>query len=193
MIFSSARSWRVALAFLLPVLVASGNARANASFTFEVSGILEAKYYGPGGDLFFPWTGHLTVVLDTASDGTYTSADMVSFDMVSTGSTFHQPAFAFIPFEPTFSVEGGKLVAIDGVYYEPGEFDFNTTTFSGLKISNYQPLGHRSLETFGTGILTPVPEPAPQAMLLMGLAVAIGARIRGARSRQGGFSSVEST
>lgn len=192
MLSGSAKSWRVVLAFLLPILVASGNARANASFTFEVSGILDARLYGPGGDYFYPWTGHLTVVLDTASDGTYDSADMVSFDMVSTGSSFHQPAFSFIPFEPSFILEGGKLIAIGGVYYEPGEFDFNTTTFSGLKISNHQPLAHRIPEIFGTGILTPVPEPGPPAMLLLGLAVAIGARIQQARLRRAGFSSVGS-
>ena len=190
MILGSAKSWRVVLTFLLPVLVASGNARANASFTFEVSGILDAKLYGPGGDYFYPWTGQLTVVLDTASDGTYANADMVSFDLVSTGSSFHQPAFTLLPFEATFNVEGGKLNAIDAVYYEP--FSDATTTFSGLRISSYEPLGHRTPETFGTGILTPVPESGPQAMLLVGLAVAIGTRFKRARARRAGVSSVES-
>lgn len=190
MIFGSAKSWRVVLTVLLPVLVASGNARANASFTFEVSGTIDEKLYGPGGDYFYPWTGHLTVVLDTASDGTYTNADMVSFDLVSTSSSFHEPAFTPQPFEATFDVEGGKLTAIDAVYYEP--FSDATTTFSGLRISSYQPLGHSTPEAFGTGILTPVPELDPQAMLLVGLAVAIGTRFKQARARRGGVSSVES-
>lgn len=171
------------LPLLLSALVASGSARANATFTFELSGQLDAELGGPGGDYFYPWTGKLTVVLDSASDGMYDNADMVSFDMVSTCCTFHQPRFTFIPFLAFFTVAGGKMTAIDAVYYDADIPDI-TTTFAGLTVGYHQPIQHASPETVGAAVLTPVPEPGSASMLLFGLALAAGARFSRARLAQ---------
>jgi hypothetical protein len=173
------RSLAAVLPLFLPLLFAPANARANATFEFALSGELDAKLYGPGGDYFYPWTGALTIVLDSAADGTYGNDDMVSFDLVSTCSSFHQPRFTFLPFVANFTVSGGKLTSIDAVYYDADIPDI-TTTFHGLTVSYQQPIQHASPETVGTAVLTPlsVPEPAAVAMLVLGLAVAIGARQR---------------
>jgi ABC-type transport system substrate-binding protein len=170
----STKRFAVVVPLLLGALLGAGSARANASFTFEVSGTLVAKLYGES-DYVFPWTGTVVIVLDTAADGTYGGADMVSFDMNSSGSSFHEPSFTFLPFEPYFTIVGGRLTHVDAEYDAPFEDD-NTTSFTGLTVTHHQAIGHESPEVNGTAILTLVPEPAAAVMLLVGLAAGAGAR-----------------
>src|SRR5579862_5567764 len=112
---SSTRSLVLVFALMLSLLFASGSARANATFYFDLSGQLDAidgcsdpSCTSPG-DHFFPWTGKLSVVLDSNADGTYDNTGTVSFDLVSTCCTFHEPSFTPIPFIANFTVTGGKL------------------------------------------------------------------------------------
>jgi hypothetical protein len=176
----STKSFGVALALMLAVFFACGSARADATFKFTLSGQLDS---GSPADHFYPWTGELTVVLDSGADGMYDNADMVSFDLASTCCTFHEPSFTFIPFYAYFVVAGGELTSIGAVYYDANEPDV-TTTFSGLTVSFYQPLIAFSPPTVGSAILTSVPEPGIGAMLLFGLALA-GAGVRLNRGRAG--------
>lgn len=181
----STKSFWFVLALMLGVSCACASARANATFLFDLSGQFD-QAYGCGDpscdkpqDHFFPWSGKLVVVLDSGADGTYANDDMVSFDLVSTCCTFHEPSFTPIPFYASFIVAGGKLTSIGAVYYDP-IFPIIVTTFGGLTVSYYQPLIYFTPDTVGTAVLTPIPEPATWTMLLFGLAAAVavaGARI----------------
>jgi len=185
----SAKSFGVVLALMLAAFFASGNARADATFAFALSGQLDQQYgcnapsdCSSPGDHFSAWTGDLTIVLDSGADGMYGSSDIVSFDLVSTCCTFHEPTFTPIPFDASFTVEDGKLTSIDGAYYDP-IVPVVVTTFSGLTVSYFQPLIFFTPQTVGTARLTAVPEPGTGAMLLFGLALAaVGARINRGRS-----------
>jgi hypothetical protein len=173
----------VILPLVLGALLGPGNARANVSYIFEVSGTL-AEYNYPE-DIVWPWTGTLAVVLDTASDGTFGRDDMVSFDMVSTGISFHEPSLLPFPFEPYFTVAGGKLTSFDAEYVTPFG-DGEVTRFIGLAASYHRDVTHRDGEVNGTAVLIPVPEPAPAAMLLLALAAGVGVRCsRAAPAAQG--------
>lgn len=176
-------SFMLGLALLLAACLASGGARANATFQFALSGELAAQV-GCGdpscttpGEVVFPWTGKLTVVLDTAADGVYDNSDLVSFDLASTCCTFHEPAFTPLPFFASFTVADGQLTSIDAVYYDPTYWDI-VTTFGGLSVSYFQPLIFFTPVTTGSAVLTPVPEPATWAMLVAALALAAALRRR---------------
>jgi hypothetical protein len=185
-----AKPFGVALVLMLAAFFASGNARADATFEFSLSGQLDQQYgcQDPSSctapaDHFSPWTGELTVVLDSGADGMYGNPDIVSFDLVSTCCTFQEPTFTPIPFIASFTVDDGKLTSISAVYYDP-LFPIVVTSFSGLTVSYFQPLIYFTPLTVGTATLTPVPEPDGGAMLLFGLALAVvGARI--SRGRPG--------
>jgi hypothetical protein len=175
----SIKRFAVVLPLLLGALLGPASVRANASYIFEVSGTLVAKLYGDTGDYVFPWTGTLVIVLDSAADGTFGGDDMVSFDMTSSGSSFHEPSFTFVPFEPYFTVVGGRLTNVSADYYAPFEDD-DITRFTGLRVTHHQAISHANPEINGTAILTPVPEPAAAVLLLLGLAA--GAGVRGRRA-----------
>lgn len=174
----SIKSFGVVLALMLGVFFASGNARADAAFAFTLSGQIDQQSDPPA---FYPWTGKLTVVLDTGADGVYGNADMVSFDLVSNWVTFHEPSFTPIPFIANFTVADGKLKSIGAAYYDASDPDV-VTSFGALTVSYFQPLVDFTPQTVGTATLTPVPEPGSGAMLLFGLALAVaGARINRGR------------
>jgi len=176
----STKSFGVVLALALAVFFASGSAHADATFKFSLSGQLDQS--GTPADHFYPWTGELTVVLDSGADGMYGNADLVSFDLVSTCCTFHEPSFTPIPFYASFTVADGKLTSIGATYYDPIT-PVVVTSFGGLTVNFYQPLIDFTPQTVGTAILTPVPEPGPGAMLFFGLALAlVGARINRGRA-----------
>ena len=163
----------VALPLVLGALLGPVNARANASYIFEVSGtVAEYNYPDP---IIWPWTGTLVVVLDSASDGTFGRDDMVSFDMVSTVINIDEPNLSPFPFEPHFTVAGGKLISFDVEYDTPSP-DGEVTRLLGLTASYHRDVTHRIGETNGTALLIPVPEPAPAAMLLLAIATGVGAR-----------------
>ena len=174
MAYMPTRSFGIVAALMLAILFGPVSARANAMFTFAVSGEFDQTNYG-GPDVFYPWTGHLTVVLDSGADGTYDNSGLVSFDMISTGVTFVQPAFDPIPFIAYFTVAGGKLTSISAVYYDVAVPDV-VTRFDGLTVRYDQPQIYFTPATTGTAVLTPVPEPGAGAMLLLGLVLAVMAR-----------------
>ena len=167
----SSKSLRFLLALMLGVSCAC--ASANATFEFKLSGQFD-QLSTP--ELIYPWTGKLTVVLDSGADGTYDNADMVSFDLVSTCCTFHEPTVTPIPFFASFIVADGRLTSISAAYYDP-IIPIVVTRFDGLTVSYDQPLIDFTPPTVGTAVLTPVPEPAGWAMLLFGLAWMARARI----------------
>ncbi len=181
MAYSPTRSFGIAAALTLAILFGPMSARANATFTFAVSGEFDQTNFG-GPDVFYPWAGHLTVVLDSGADGTYDNSGLVSFDMVSTNVTFLQPAFDPIPFIAYFTVAGGKLTSIDAVYYDAADPDI-VTRFGGLTVLYDAPQIFFTPPTTGTAVLTAVPEPGAWAMLLLGLALAGIARRTAAPSR----------
>ena len=166
----STRSFGIVAALMLGVLLGPASARADATFTFAVSGTFD-QLNRAGPDVFYPWTGHLVVVLDTGADGTYGNADLVSFDMASTNVTFLQPAPGPVPFFASFTVAGGKLTSIDAVYYDESDPDI-VTRFGGLTAAYDAPQIFFTPPTTGTAVLTPIPEPGAGAMLLLGLALA---------------------
>ena len=173
------KSFGTAIALVVAALLGSGSARADATFRFAVSGQFDEQ--DGSGDVLYPWTGQLTVVLDSGADGTYGNADLVSFDMVSTNVDFVEPSVTPIPFIADFTVADGQLTSIDAVYYDP-VFPIVVTSFGGLTVSYDQPLIYFSPPTVGTAVLTPMPEPGAWAMLLFGLALAaVGSRIHGRR------------
>ena len=169
----STKSFGFILALMLGASCACGSARASATFEFNLSGQFD-QLSTP--EVIFPWTGKLTVVLDSGADGTYDNADMVSFDLVSTCCTFHEPTVTPIPFYASFIVADGRLTSISAAYYDP-IIPVVVTRFDGLTVSYDQPLIDFTPPTVGTAVLTPVPEPAAWAMLLFGLALVVGARI----------------
>ena len=62
----STKSFGFILALMLGISCAS--ARADATFQFNLSGQFDQMSVP---DHFYPWTGKLTVVLDSGADGTY--------------------------------------------------------------------------------------------------------------------------
>lgn len=179
-------SFMLGLALLLAACLASGSARANATFQFALSGQLDQQGCGDPsctipGEVVFPWTGKLTVVLDTAADGVYDNSDLVSFDLASTCCTFHEPAFTPLPFFASFTVADGRLTAIDAVYYDPEIWDI-VTRFGGLSVSYFQPLIFFTPVTTGSAVLTPVPVPEPATWAMLVAALAMAAALRGRRA-----------
>ena len=171
----STKSFGLTLALLLAVF--STSARADATFLFSLSG--EQETHGCANppsctlDFVTPWMGKLTVVLDTGADGAYGNADLVSFDLASNLGSIHEPIVAPIPFDASFIVAGGKLTAIGAHYYDPTVPD-DLTTFNGMNVYVNNPAHFFTPPVTGTAILTPVPEPGIWAMLLCGLALAVG-------------------
>ncbi len=179
-------SFGVALALALGLVAAPESARATATWQFNVSGQLEQQSgcvddsCSAPGEHIWPWTGQLTVVLDSNADGVYDASAMVSFDFVSTCCSFLEPSFTPIPFDPSFTVQDGKLIAIDASYYDP-TFPIVVTSFDGLTVRYDQPLIYFTPETTGTATLTPVPESGTWAMLSCALVLAAAWRLAGTR------------
>jgi hypothetical protein len=173
---SMSARWLPACLMALATCLAPRSAQANATFEFSLSGQLSqpdgcgnADCSVPGG-LVFPWTGELTVVLDSGADGVYDNTGLVSFDMRSNCCSVHEPSDGPIPFFASFLVAGGRLTSMDATSYDP-VIPVVVTTFSGLTVSYDQPQIFHSPETLGSAVLTPVPEAATWAMLVLGVAL----------------------
>ena len=170
----SIRSFAAAVVLLPAIFLAPRSAHANATFEFALSGQLQQQEGcgDPGctvpGVVVFPWTGALTVVLDSGADGVYDSTDLVSFVMDSNCCSVDEPGIDSIPFVASFTVAGGRLTSIDATSLD-ATFPVVVTTFSGLTVSYFQPPIFFTPETTGQAVLTPVPEPAAWAMLVLGL------------------------
>ena len=117
---------------------------------------------------YTPWSGLVTVVVDTTADGTYSGADFetLTFD-ANIGS------FAIVPNDVDASMQvtiaGGQVSALDAFVavdtpHDTSAFDF----FHGLDASFDGTGGTHYGSTAATGTLSAIPEPATATLLLLG-------------------------
>ena len=185
-----------------PMIVATGAllvappAHADATYDLVLTGLVEHTVdcwesvplcSGPP-TISYPWTGMLTVVVDSSADGTYTNAAFESLTLTSNvaGGTWDA--------DFTVTVGGHRVTAVAGdlpVMTAHDEeafivFDGLDATFAGSGMHHYGP-------TTASGSLSPVPEARADLSLLFGLAalatVALRRRGQACIKGQRGFTS----
>jgi len=175
---------RLALAALSLTFAAAGSARADTTYLLTLQGI-DQRYYPPCRLVDQPppcdetvdldWRGTLDVVIDSSADGVFSDADVLSFD-------FHTSAGSLVlPFMPgSVTVDGGRITSVDMVTFPGDDGDY---TFQGLRAYYGRDFDapHQGSD-FAVGLLTAVPEPAPDALLALALACAWGVGARGRRA-----------
>lgn len=121
----------------------------------------------------FPWTGVVTLVVDSAANGTFTGAGIVSlslasslglasFDATSDGLAF----FSHGKTQDAAAIVNGRVASIDLSFFDP---ELQDITFSGLGVE-FRRVHTTHLGPFDAqGALVNVPEPGAYAMLLLGL------------------------
>lgn len=143
-------------------------------------------------DVQYAWGGILTVVVDSATDGTYTGPDLESVRMVGNVGSFLLASQQPDPFY-TVTVTDGQVSSLQLHPFIDTLADVSAwDDFSGLSVIYYGSGGHHYGGTSGTATLSPIPEPAPAALLLAGLAMGAALRRRQAcASGQRGLTSNE--
>jgi hypothetical protein len=143
-------------------------------------------------DLQYAWDGILTVVVDSAADGTYTGPDLESVRLVGNVGSFLLAQQQPDPFYRV-TVTGGQVSSLQLHPFLDTLLDVSASEdFSGLSVIYYGSGGHHYGSTSGTATLSAIPEPAPVALLLAGLAMGAALRRRQAcASGQRGLTSNE--
>lgn len=180
-----AKPIRIAFTALSLTMMLAGSAFADTTYQMTLQGS-DQRYYPPcrvPGEptppcneiVDLPWTGTLSIVVDSSADGVYSDADVTSFDFrTNIGSLT-------LPFAPgSVTVAGGRITSVNLGSYPGDDGDY---FFGGLQASYSRDFDAPHLGSdFATGVLTAVPEPAPVTLMMLALACAWAARSRRARS-----------
>ncbi len=140
--------------------------------------------------VLYAWTGTLTIVVDSAADGTYMGPDFESLSFVGNIGNFTAIPNDGDPFYEV-TITDGQVSSLEvRQFLETPHDTFAWDDYSGLVASYVGSGGTHYGGTVGMGILSPIPEPAPAALLLSGLAALAALRRRQAcASGQRGFTS----
>ncbi|CAM5794911.1 PEP-CTERM sorting domain-containing protein [Rhizobacter fulvus] len=134
----------------------------------------------------FPWTGAVTLTTSSAADGVYTDADLPNFNFQSSFggfSSFNTDGFGagsfYGPSSVTATVADHTVTGISARFWTSPWTVFTLTGLNvqlqdGLDFGGY-PAHHAGLVN-ATAVLTPVPEPSTWALMMLGLAGAVGIR-----------------
>ena len=138
----------------------------------------------------YAWTGTLTVVVDSAADGTYTGPGFESLSFAGNLGSFTAVPDDADPFY-SVTITGGQVSSLDVRQFLDTAHDTTAwDDYSGLVASYYGSGGTHYGGTMGVGTLSPIPEPAPAALLLTGAFACAALRRRQAcASGQRGFTS----
>ena len=124
-----------------------------------------------------PWLGTVTVVTDSAVNGSYTGDHLLAVTLVTDkqlGAGFSLLAPATGQWGFSVVLAGGEATSINGTYPDVSNSRLETYSFSGLQLAYDAGYGYHAGTAQGSATLTPIapaPEPASYAMLLAGLAV----------------------
>jgi hypothetical protein len=143
-------------------------------------------------DVQYAWGGILTVVVDTAADGSFTGPDLESVNFTGNVGSFTLSQLVADPFYAV-TVTDGQVSSLQLHPFIDTLLDVSAwDDFSGLSVIYYGSGGHHYGGTSGTATLSPIPEPAPAALLLAGLAMGAALRRRQACANgQRGLTSNE--
>ena len=166
----------LAIAGLLTALAPVGSAHADATYLLTLQGTDQRNYppcripdQAPPCDVTveLPWTGLLSIVVDSNGDGVFTDQQVRSFTLQATVGSLSLP---FVPGSVT--VVDGRVTSVDfGGPYPLG--DATWEHYIGLNVF-YQDAfdGGHEVTDFATGTLTAVPEPVSASLMLLALACA---------------------
>lgn len=178
----------LALAGLLTALAPVGSAHAAATYLLTLQGTDQRDYppcripdQAPPCDVTvdLPWTGLLSIVVDSNGDGVFTDQQVLSFSLQATVGSLSLP---FVPGSVT--VVDGRVTSVDfSAPYPLGDAAWEH--YIGLNVF-YQDIfdGGHQVTDFATGELTAVPEPASALMMLFALACAGAAGSRRGRKAE---------
>ena len=124
--------------------------------------------------VYSAWTGTVTIVVDSAADGTYQGPALESLAFVANIGSFSVTPFAD---DPAFSVTivDGQVSSLDTLALVETPHDTSAFTHFGGLDAGYDATGGTHYGgTVATGTLSAIPEPAPAALLLVGLAAMAG-------------------
>jgi hypothetical protein len=165
----------LAIAVLVTALAPVGSAQANATYLLTLQGTDQRNYppcripdQAPPCDVTadLPWTGLLSIVVDSNGDGVFSDQQVLSFSLqASVGSLS-------LPFMPgSVTVVDGRVTSVDFIApYPLGDY-FVWEHYIGLN-AYFQDAydGPHEVTDFASGLLTAVPEPASASPMLLALA-----------------------
>jgi hypothetical protein len=166
----------LALAGLLTAFAPVGSAHAEATYLLDLQGTDQRNYppcripgQAPPCDVTveLPWTGLLSIVVDSNGDGVFSDQQVISFTLQATVGSLSLP---FMPGSVT--VVDGRVTSVDfSAPYPLG--DATWEHYIGLNVF-YQDIfdGGHQVTDFATGTLTSVPEPGSASLMLLALACA---------------------
>jgi hypothetical protein len=174
----------VKLAVAVLVTGLSCGAQASVTSVFSFSGDLEYRYNAWNCPNLTcsswaetrAWEGLVTVVTDSAADGTYAGDKLLSFQFASSlpnwqgFTTDGKATGSFLPVTLAVTMTGGLLTAVDGGFMAD---PYERFTMNGLTASYSFGGCHHCNAVTGVATLAPVPEPQTYAMLLAGLGLLV--------------------
>jgi len=173
----------LALAVLVTALAPVGSAQANATYLLTLQGTDQRNYppcripdQAPPCDVTvdLPWTGLLSIVVDSNGDGVFSDQQVLSFSLQASVGSLSLP---FVPGSVT--VVDGRVTSVDfNAPYPMGDYSI-WEHYIGLNAyfqDDYD--APHEMTDFASGSLTAVPEPASASLMLLALAWAAATTAR---------------